>query len=505
MNFCNLLKRMVIYVFDGQKDKLGLLNEIDNEHSINESSGEDILITPKIINTFLRNHGLNKELRAKHLFAFGIGTVVTGFYMQWNLGLGMTGPYGVLAAMLVVFWFYLTFFSVLARFSVNYPYAGGPYAYARQGLGSFGGYLAGAATTLQFVCASSLVLIIVRKYLSLIYPELPGDYLALGVFALLITIHITSVWFSGIVQIFLTGSALSGIVLFFIGTYHTVDINNYFTTTPVIFGGLRGILGALPAVMWFYLGMEGITMSAEETRKPQHDLPLSLMSGLGTAFLLSLGVLYFGIVSVDWSHLKTVDFPLVYILSQVQRQDEVLLATFALINIVAFFASLHGLINGYSRQAYALSRAGYLPNFLSRMKTKHQIPFLAVVVPGLFSITISFIGSFQTVAVLTLFSAMLMYLLVIISYLRIRKPKPEIFYRSSALRHPFVLMVSLGLVIIGQISLIYQYLASVWIILIIYSGVVLYYYFWAGKNVRNEAPEENAAISTQNKVRIEVK
>ncbi len=478
---------------------------MDNDYSnISESSGDDILITPKIINTFLRNHGLNKELRAKHLFAFGIGTVITGFYTQWNLGFGTTGPFGLLAAMLIVFWFYLTFFSMLVRFSVNYPFAGGPYAYARQGLGSFGGYLAGAATTLQFVCASALVLIIIRKYLSLIYPELPGDYLVLGIFALLITIHITSIWFSGIAQIFLTGTALSGIVLFFIGSYDTGQINNLMKS-PLIFDGWQGVLTALPAVMWFYLGMEGITMSVEETRKPQRDLPLSLMSGLGTVFLASLGVLYFGAVSVDWAHLKTADFPLSYILSQVQRQDEVLLATFGLINMGAFLASLHGLINGYSRQVYALSRAGYLPNFLSRMRTRHQTPFLAVIVPGLFSIAIGFLGSFQTVAVLTLFSAMLMYLLVIISYLKIRKPKPEIFYKRSLLCHPFILVINLGLLVIGQISLIYQFFSSAWVIFIIYSGVVLYYYLRAGKNIRNEAPEENAAISTRNKVRIEVK
>ena len=490
---------------DKQKNKLGIFSDIDDESiNIDENSGENILITPKIINSFLRNHGLNKELRAKHLLAFGIGTVITGFYTQWNLGLGPAGPYGLFAAMLIMSWIYLTFFSVLARFSVNYPYAGGPYAYVRQGLGTFGGYLAGAATTLQFVSASALVLIMVRKYFSSIYPHMPGDYLVLGIFVFLMAIHLSGIWISGIVQIFLTGSALSGIVLFFIGSYHTVHINN-FMTNPVMFGGWQGILAALPAVMWFYLGMEGITMSSEETRKPQRDLPLSLMLGLTIVFLVSLGVQYFGVISLDWSSLKTVDFPLLFILSKVQSQDEVLLATFGLINMGAFFASLHGLINGYSRQVYALSRAGYLPNFLSRMRTKHQTPFLAVIVPGLFSITICFIGSFQTVAVLTLFSAMLMYLLVIISYLRIRKPKPEMSYKSRVFCHPFVLIVNLGLLVIGQISLIYHYFSSVWVILITYSGVFLYYYFWAGKHIRVEAPEENAAISMQNKVRIEVK
>ncbi|PKM81848.1 MAG: hypothetical protein CVU89_07430 [Firmicutes bacterium HGW-Firmicutes-14] len=491
---------------DGQKNNFGIFSESDCEGSYTkESCGEDILITPKIINAFLRNHGLNKELRAKHLFAFGIGTVITGFFTQWNIGLGPAGPYGLFAAMLIVSWIYLTFFSVLARFSVNYPYAGGPYAYTRLGLGTFGGYLAGAATTLQFVSASALVLMIARKFVSSIYPQMPGDYLVLSMFVFLLIIHLSGIWVSGIVQIFLTGTALSGIGLFFIGGYHAPHINN-FVTDPVVFGGWQGILAAMPAVMWLYLGMEGITMSAEETRKPQRDLPLSLMTGMGFAFLLSLGVIYVGAFYTDWSLLKTVNFPLLFILSKVQSEDKVLLATFGLINLGVFFTSLHGLINGYSRQVYALSRAGYLPNYLSRMRTKHQTPFPAVIIPGLFSVIICFAASFQTVTVLTLFSAMLMYLLVIISYLRIIKSKPKIFSKSRALLcHPFVLLVNLGLLVMGQISLMYQYFTSVWVILAVYSGVFLYYYFRAGKHIRDEAPEETAAISMQNKVRIEVK
>jgi len=489
---------MVIYVHDGQKDLLGIFTGQD------ESENEDILITPRIVKVFLRNHGLYKELRPKHLFVFGIGTVATGFFTQWNLGLRMAGPFGMLFAIIFALFIYLTFFKVLARFSANFPYAGGPYAYARQGLGTFGGYLAGIFTTLQFICASALVLIIARNFFSLIYPELPGNSLVMVMFISLIALHVSGILVSAIVQIFLAGSALSGIILFFIGSAHAVNIN-ILSSAPVVSNGWQGIAAALPTAMWFYLGLESITMSAEETRKPQRDVPLSLMVGLGFASVISLAIWFFGVGAVPWRLLIKNDFPLLFILSEVQSQDKVLLTVFPVICLSVFSASLHGFINGYSRQVYALSRAGYFPHFFSRIRPKQLTPSMAIFIPGLASIVVSYTWSIQTITVLTLFWALFVYLLVIISFLRISRSEPEMFYGGNFLCHPFILGFNICLLITGQIALIYYNLPVFWIISAICFIAVLYYHLFARKHISNEAPEESAAVSTQNKVRIEFK
>lgn len=490
-------------MLDGEKHITGLLRENESE---NDRESEGILITPRIIKTFLREHGLNKELRHKHLFAFGMGTVLTAFFAQWTPGLGQAGPFGLLIAITLAFFIYFTFFTVLARFAVNFPFAGGPYAYARQGLGTFGGYLAGVGTIVQFVCASALILMIVRRYFLTVYPHLSGDavYIALGFFLLLLIVHVSGIWLSGIVQIFLTGTALSGLVLFFIGSGDAVQISNL-QAGPVLPNGWDGVFTALPFVMWFYLGLEGITMSAEETRKPQRDLPFSLITGLGAAFLVSAGTWYFVAGSEYWPLLKDNDFPLLFILEKVQSQDKILLSTFSLINLSVFFTSLHGLINGYSRQVYALSRAGYFPIIFSRVRTKRQTPFMAIVIPGLAVAALSFTGSWQTVTGLALFSAILVYILVTVSYLRIRKSKPEMLYKNRIIGHPAVLSLNIGLLVIVLTALVYNDFSVVWTIVPVYFSAVLYFGFFASKYIRNEAPEESAALSTQNKVRVEFK
>lgn len=487
---------MVISMYDEQKDMSGMLSLQDGREN------EDILITPKIVNTFLRNHGLNKELRKKHLFSFGIGAAITGFFVQWNLGLGMAGPFGMLLAMTLSFFIYLTFFRVVAWFSANFPYAGGPYAYARQGLGNFGGYLAGVSTTIQFICASALVLIIIRRYISLIYPDLPGSYFVLAIFCLLVIIHLSGILYSAMVQIFLTAIALSGIILFFLGSSQAINISN-FQIKPVFPYGLQGVLAALPTAMWFYLGIEGITMSAEETTKPQRDLPISLITCLAFAAITSLGVWYFGTGALFWPLLTNADFPLLFIVSKVQNQDKILFAIFSFINLVVFFTGLHSLINGYSRQVYALSRAGYFPQFLSIMRPNGHTPWVAVIIPGLVSILVSYIGSYKTITTITLFSAMFMYLLVIVSFLRIRKSKQKIFYKDKPPCSPILLWTNIILLLICQFALLYSNPSTGWIILAAWSVIVFYFYLFARKGIRNDAPEESAAVTLQNKVRIQ--
>ncbi|MDS1029113.1 hypothetical protein RDV78_01170 [Bacillota bacterium LX-D] len=53
-------------------------NEKDNFNL--ESEIPDIIITQRLSEEFLQSQGLGKNLTAKHLFIFGLGAVLTGYY-----------------------------------------------------------------------------------------------------------------------------------------------------------------------------------------------------------------------------------------------------------------------------------------------------------------------------------------------------------------------------------------------------------------------------------------
>jgi len=67
---------------------------------------------------------------------------------------------------------------------------------------------------------------------------------------------------------------------------------------------------------------------------------------------------------------------------------------FAFVNVVGIaglIASFYSLIYAYSRQIFALSRAGYLPRWLSITSRRH-VPWVALVVPGVIGFLLSLSG-----------------------------------------------------------------------------------------------------------------
>jgi hypothetical protein len=51
------------------------------------------LLLPEEID-YIREHVLKKPLRMIHIWALGVGVVITGEYFGWNFGLPVGGPWG---------------------------------------------------------------------------------------------------------------------------------------------------------------------------------------------------------------------------------------------------------------------------------------------------------------------------------------------------------------------------------------------------------------------------
>ena len=56
------------------------------------------------------------------------------------------------------------------------------------------------------------------------------------------------------------------------------------------------------------------------------------------------------------------------------------------IGLLGLIASFHGIILGYSRQIFALARAGFLPGFLARLHPRWRTPHWAIIAGGVVGI-----------------------------------------------------------------------------------------------------------------------
>jgi ethanolamine permease len=118
--------------------------------------------------------------------------------------------------------------------------------------------------------------------------------------------------------------------------------------------GVDGIFAALPFAIWFYLGIEGVAMVAEEVIDPQKNIPKGYLLGMSTLVLITLAVIILAGGVGNWQDLVKIDYPACGY--QPGHCKENILTRLLHSLLFGLIASFHGLIIGYSRQIFALSQ-----------------------------------------------------------------------------------------------------------------------------------------------------
>jgi len=247
-----------------------------------------------------------------------------------------------------------------------------------------------------------------------------------------------------------------------------------------------------------------MTTVAEETDNPQRKFPQGIIFAVFILIIINLGIMDFSVRAVSWGSFNDNNYPLLSILSIVQGEDRVLLSVFFVVVLCALLAGLNGLINGYSRQVYALSRAGYFPYYLGRLHGRLRTPYAAIAFSGFAVLLTAICVPLQTVVCLTVISALILHNLVFISFWRIRKIEPELFCRWKRVNYslPVIIAFSFSVFFLG--GFIWFGFIQVWKGLIVYLIAVVYYYFFH-KHIRDEAPEESMAVSMEKKNRVNLR
>src|SRR5258706_15073585 len=139
----------------GPNDAAGAASELDLAVAevLSEAQVEAAALRPDE-REYLKAHALKKPMGVLHIWALGVGVVITGEYFGWNQGLKEGGPVGMLLASLFVFALYLMWVLALSELSVAMPFAGGPLAYGRRAAGAAFGFVMGWSMILEALFAT---------------------------------------------------------------------------------------------------------------------------------------------------------------------------------------------------------------------------------------------------------------------------------------------------------------------------------------------------------------
>ena len=408
---------------------------------------------------------LKRVLKPVHLWAIAVGLVISGEYFGWNLGWAVSGTIGFLIATLIITLMYVTFIFSYTELTTSIPHAGGAFAYAYRAMGPFGGLVAGYATLIDLLFATPAIAFALGAYLHFLSPAIPVLYAALFFNILFIGINVLGVKESAAFSVLITVLAVAELLLFMGVVSPHFKMNN-FVSHPMPFGW-KGIFAALPYAVWFYLGIEGVAMVAEEVKDPKKNIPKGYIFGLITLVLLALGVMVLTGGVTDWRKLSNLDYPLPEATSFALGKASSLTKVFASIGLFGLIASFHSMILASSRQVFAVARSGYLPRFLSNLNHKFQTPHWAIIGGGAVSFFALYYLDTNKIIVLSVMGAILMYIMSLVSLfiLRVKEPAAERPFAS-----PFY-------PIFPAIALL---IATVTLFAMIYYNFELSIYFFAG-------------------------
>ncbi|HIC1674843.1 TPA: amino acid permease, partial [Escherichia coli] len=122
---------------------------------------------------------------------------------------------------------------------------------------------------------------------------------------------------------------------------------------------------AIPYAIWFFLAVEGVPLAAEETKNPKRDLPRGLIGAMLVLLAFAALILVVGPGAAGAKELMGSGNPLVEALESAYKGSTWMSQFVNLVGLAGLIASFFSIIYAYSRQIFALSRAGYLPRSLS--------------------------------------------------------------------------------------------------------------------------------------------
>jgi ethanolamine permease len=477
--------------------------------SMQKSEG---LISYKTVHeSYLRQRRLKGSAGTFLLWGLGVGAVISGDFYGWNYGLIAGGFWGLAIATFLMAIMYLCMVYSLAELSTALPHAGGLYSFTRNAFGPYWGFICGVVVTTEYVLATSALVYSMSHSIKPLMPIVPSYLVWLLAYSIFVAITIQSLELTLSVSLFLTLLAIMVLSIFYLsmlgaGIFHAEFLFNVpanpgesATWLPK---GWQGIFAALPYAIWFYLAIEMLPLASEETDNVPKHMPAALILGMFTLIILSVFTLVLNSgVGGGAQVIGQSKVPLGEGLEAYFGQGSISILVTAIALTLGLAASLPTQIYAYGRILFALSRAGYLPDWIS-ITGKNYTPYRALLlgaVVGLVCVILIDQGNDSVDAVLlnmAVFGALISYILAMLSYIKLKFSRPDLPrpYESPLGNIGAAIGAILAIFAFVACFLVPEYQPGILGIGIVLIVATVYYFIFSRNRLVAQAPEEATAL-----------
>ncbi|NEP09550.1 MAG: amino acid permease [Symploca sp. SIO2C1] len=485
--------------------------------SVQKTNG--IVSYENVHESYLRQRQLKGSANWFLLWGLGVGAVISGDFYGWNYGLIVGGFWGMAIATILMAIMYLCMVYSTAELTATFPHAGGFYSFTRNALGPFWGYIAGITVSIEYVLANAAVVFALSQYLKDVIPGVPVYLIWLFAYATFLTMNIWSLELSLNVCLWITLVAIMVLGIFYISMLVSgvFQPELLFNLPPEpgqsaywLPKGWTGVFAAIPFAIWLYLAIEQLPMTAEETGEVPKNMPTGMILGMFTLIILSVFTLVLnsgvggGAAAIGETGVPLGDGLEAYF---GEGATSTLVTTLAL--ICGLIASLHGNMFAYGRIIFSLSRAGYIPRWFS-VTSKNHTPYRALILGAaigficvmLISASSNAAGEKQFFSVdaiilnMAVFGALISYLLVMLSYLKLKVSRPDLPRPYTSPLGIWGAVIGGGLAIFALVACLSvpDYQPGILGILIVLVVALLYFFLYSRNRLVAQAPEEMAAL-----------
>jgi APA family basic amino acid/polyamine antiporter len=465
-------------------------------------------VEQSIADTEESQHQLRRELGPMQLTVFGVGVILgTGIFVLTGEAAGEKA--GPAIALSFVFSGIACALAALcyAEFASTVPVAGSAYTFSYASLGELVAWIIGWDLILELALGASTVAVGWSSYFADVMKgvgvTIPGFAYGQGhnLVAAVIVLILTGVLCVGIkisshvnfvFVVIKVAIVLLVIVagLFFIkssnyspfippsgskaasGAHATSSLLQDLGLAPGSFG-VSGIFTGAALVFFAYIGFDIVATTAEETKKPQRDMPIGIFCSLGICTVLYVAVAIVVTGMVKYTDIK-VDAPLAEAFRSVGHPGFAnLISVGALVGLTTVMMVL---MLGQSRVFFAMSRDQLLPMAFAKTSPRFGTPLRTTMLTGVVVAAVSTFVPLTALAELVNIGTLFAFVLVAIAVLVLRRTRPDL---KRAFRCPGVPVVPV-LAALTALYLMLNLPAATWVRFLVWMAVGLVVYFVHG-------------------------
>ncbi|MBB4816665.1 AAT family amino acid transporter [Pseudomonas alcaligenes] len=320
-------------------------------------------------------HELQRGLGERHIRLMALGACIgVGLFLGSAKAIQMAGP-AIMLSYIIGGLAILVIMRALGEMAVHNPVAGSFSRYAQDYLGPLAGFLTGWNYWFLWLVTCVAEITAVAIYMQIWFPDVDRWIWALLALASMGTINLITVrafgefefWFAliKIVTIIAMVVAGAGMIVFGIGNGGiATGISNLWNHGGFMPNGIQGVLMSLQMVMFAYLGVEMIGLTAGEARNPQKTIPNAINSVFWRILLFYVGALFVIMSIYPWNEIGTQGSPFVMTFERLGIKTAAGIINFVV--ITAALSSCNGGIFSTGRMLYSLAQHGQAPKPFAR-------------------------------------------------------------------------------------------------------------------------------------------